>query len=395
MEVTAASGSLEQLSREHAALRRVAMLVASEPPTDEVFTAVARETGLLLDAQRGALLRVTSPQWAQVVASWSDGTAPALPVGHCAALLDGRGILGQMLQTARPVRIEDFEEVGGVVAALMRELGIRSGVGGPIIIGGRVWGALTAVWKADGPPPANAEHRLAAFTELVAYAVQSAQTRMELAASRARLVQASDEARRQIERDLHDGAQQRLVATALELSMLERKLDRDPEAAKEMLARAREQLASGLSELRDLARGIHPTVLTERGLEAALTALAQRAPLPVDLSVAVPDRLDPTIEAAAYFLVSEALTNVAKHARADRVSVALAATGGALEVTIADDGAGGADTAKGSGLRGLADRVTAIGGRLDVSSPPGEGTRLSASLPASVLALSGSGVASR
>ena len=218
----------------------------------------------------------------------------------------------------------------------------------------------------------------------MAYAVQNAQTRNELAASRARLVEASDEARRQIERDLHDGAQQRLVVTALELSMLDRHLDRDPRAAREMLSRAREQLACGLSELRDLARGIHPTLLTERGLEAALAALAQRAPLPVELRAEVPDRLDPTIEAAAYFLVSEALTNVAKHARADRVSVEIAAADGTLEVTVADDGAGGADAANGSGLRGLVDRVTAIGGRLDVSSPSGRGTRLTARLPASV-----------
>ena len=168
--------------------------------------------------------------------------------------------------------------------------------------------------------------------------------------------------------------------------MLERTLERDPKAAKAMLARAREQLACGLSELRDLARGIHPTVLTEHGLEAALAALAQRAPLPVDLRVAVSERPDPTIEAAAYFLVSEALTNVAKYARADTVGVDVAAIDGTLEVTIVDDGAGGADAAKGSGLRGLADRVTALGGMMDVSSPPGQGTRLSAHLPVSVLA---------
>jgi signal transduction histidine kinase len=167
--------------------------------------------------------------------------------------------------------------------------------------------------------------------------------------------------------------------------MLDRQLDRDPQAARAVLARARDQLECGVSELRDLARGIHPTVLTERGLEAALAALAQRAPLPVDMCVAVPDRLHPTIEAAAYFLVSEALTNVAKHARADAVSVDIAATDGTLEVTIADDGAGGADPANGSGLRGLVDRVAAVGGGLDVSSPSGEGTRLSARLPTSVL----------
>jgi signal transduction histidine kinase len=176
------------------------------------------------------------------------------------------------------------------------------------------------------------------------------------------------------------------VVTALELSMLDRKLDRDPEAARDSLANAREQLAFGLRELRDLARGIHPSVLAERGLDAALTALAQRAPLPVKLNVAVPERLDPTIEAAAYFLVSEALTNVAKHARADRVSVDIAAVGGTLEVTIADDGVGGADDGKGSGLQGLVDRVTAVGGRMDVASPPGQGTRLSARLPGRVLA---------
>ena len=381
-----AGRSLEHLAREHAVLRRVATLVASVPPTDQVFTAVAREAALLLGARRGTLLRVVNPQWAEVVASWSDGGAPALPVGHCAAIEEGRGLLGQMLQTARPVRIEDFDEVGGVVAALMRELGVRSGVGGPIVIAGRVWGALTVAWPGEGPPPLGAEHRLAAFAELVAYAVQNAQTRNELAASRARLVEASVEARRQIERDLHDGAQQRLVVTALELSMLDRKLDHDPEAARDSLANAREQLAFGLRELRDLARGIHPSVLAERGLDAALTALAQRAPLPVKLNVAVPERLDPTIEAAAYFLVSEALTNVAKHARADRVSVDIAAVGGTLEVTIADDGVGGADDGKGSGLQGLVDRVTAVGGRMDVASPPGQGTRLSARLPGRVLA---------
>jgi signal transduction histidine kinase len=360
-------------------------MVASEPPPDELFTAVARESAQLLGAQRGTLLRVVNPQWAEVVASWSDGTAPALPVGHCAPIDESRGLLGQMLQTARPVRIEDFDEVGGVVAALMRELGVRSGVGGPIVIGGRVWGAVTAAWPGEGPPPIGAEDRLAAFAELVAYAVQNAQTRNELAASRARLVEASDEARRQIERDLHDGAQQRLVITALELSMVERKLDRDPEQAKAPLARAREQLACGLSELRDLARGIHPSVLTERGLEAAVTALAQRAPLPVDLHVAAPRRLAPTIEAAAYFLVSEGLTNVAKYAQANRVTVDITATDHTLEVTIVDDGAGGADTTRGSGLRGLVDRVSALGGEMQISSPPGQGTRLFACLPERLL----------
>jgi signal transduction histidine kinase len=374
---------LEELLREQAALRRMATLVAREPSPPELFAAVTREVGMLLGAQRATLLRVVDPDWAEVVASWSEGDAPLVPVGHRGAL-DGRGILGKMLRTVRPVRIEDFDEVGGRVAALMRELGIRSGAGGPIFLRGRVWGAVTAVWPADVPMPAGAEDRVAAFAELVSYAIENAETRHELTASRARLVEAADEARRRIERDLHDGAQQRLVAAALDLTLLERRIGQEP-AAREILARVREQLEGGLRELRDLARGIHPSVLTEHGLEAALNALVKRAPLPVDLRVAVPERPDPTIEAATYFLVSEALTNVAKYARADRVTVDVEATDDTLAVTIADDGAGGADASRGSGLRGLVDRVTALGGRMDVSSLPGQGTRLSARLPVSVL----------
>jgi signal transduction histidine kinase len=386
-----ASGSLDELVREHAALRRVATLVARAPSPSEVFAAVTREVGMLLGAQRATLLRVENPEWAVVAAGWSDGTAPPVPVGHRGAL-DGKGILGRMLRTARPVRIEDFDEVGGVVAALMRELGIRSGAGGPIILGGRVWGAVTAVWPGGESMPAGAEDRVAAFAELVAYAIENAETRDELAASRARLVEAADEARRRIERDLHDGAQQRLVAAALELTLADHQLERSAEAARTALVRAKEQLDYGLEELRELARGIHPTVLTDRGLQAALDALVQRAPMPVDLRAAVPEGLDAAIEAAAYFLVSEALTNAAKHARAGTVSVDVASTDGALVVTIADDGVGGADPKGGSGVRGLVDRVEAVGGRLEIVSPPGRGTRLCARLPTNVLgSLNGAG----
>jgi signal transduction histidine kinase len=376
---------LEELVREHAALRRVATLVAQEASPAELFAAVTRETGELLDAQRTTLLRVESPRWAQVVAAWSNGEAPPVPVGHRGAIDEGRGILGRMLESARPVRIEDFDEVGGVVAALMRELGIRGAAAGPILLGGRLWGALSATWPDPALMPAGAEDRVAAFAELVSHAIENAETRAELAASRARLVEAADEARRRIERDLHDGAQQRLVAAALELTILDKQIDPDSEAAKSALARAREHLDHGLGELRDLARGIHPAVLTERGLEAAVIALIQRAPVPVDVEVEVPERLDGGIEAAAYFVVSEALTNVAKYAQADAASVQLRSVAGALHVTIADDGVGGADLARGSGLRGLADRVLAVGGVLEVTSPPGEGTRLCARLPANVL----------
>jgi signal transduction histidine kinase len=376
---------LEELVREHAALRRVATLVAREPTPAVVFAAVTRETGELLGAQRTTLLRVESPERARVVAAWSDGEAPPVPVGHRGAIDPGRGILGSMLECPRPVRIEDFDEVGGAVAALMRDLAIRGAAAGPILLGGRLWGALSATWPDPALMPLGAEDRVAAFAELVAHAVENAETREELAASRARLVEAADEARRRIERDLHDGAQQRLVAAALELTLLEQRLDRDPAAARSVLVRAREHLDHGLGELRDLARGIHPAVLTERGLEAAVVALVQRAPVPVDLEIEVRERLDAGIEAAAYFVISEALTNVAKYAEAETVSVDVRSAGGSLLLTIADDGIGGADLGRGSGLRGLVDRVQAVGGTLDVRSPPGRGTRLSIQLPTQVL----------
>jgi signal transduction histidine kinase len=363
VEAATSSAAPEELVREHAALRRVATLVAQEPSPSEVFAAVTKETGMLLGAQRATLLRVESPQWAVVVAGWSDGALPPVPVGHRGAL-DGRGILGQMLRTARPLRIEDFDQVGD--------------------IGGRVWGAVTAVWEDVATLPPGAEDRVAAFAELVSYAIENAETRAELAASRARLVEAADEARRRIERDLHDGAQQRFVAARLDLTLLERQLDQ-PDRARSILARAREQLDGGLAELRDLARGIHPTVLTDRGLEPALTALVRRASLPVELRAEVPERLDPAIEAAAYFLVSEALTNVSKHAQANTVTVDVASPDGTLVVTISDDGLGGADARRGSGLRGLVDRVDAVGGHLELSSERGHGTRLCARLPANVL----------
>ena len=385
MERSDSDTSLEEVVREHAALRRVAVLVAREPSPAEVFEAVAREVGTLLGARRAQLVRVASADEGIVAASWSDGTLQPVPVGHRAPL-DGRGVLGRMLRDPRPLRIEDWDEAGGGVAALMRSLGIRAGAAGPIIIGGHVWGAVSAVWSDPADMPAGAEDRVGAFAELVAHAIENAEARDELAASRARLVEAADAARRRIERDLHDGAQQRLVAAALDLTRLEKELDRDPASARAVLARAREQLDGGLRDLRDLARGIHPSVLTDRGLAVALEGLVKRAPMPVELSVAVPERLDQAIESAVYFLISEAITNAAKHARAHTVKVDVAATVDTVAVTIGDDGAGGADAERGSGLRGLVDRLEAVGGHLDIESAPGDGTRLSAQLPTRVLA---------
>jgi signal transduction histidine kinase len=202
----------------------------------------------------------------------------------------------------------------------------------------------------------------------------------ELKGSRARIVEAGDSERRRLERNLHDGAQQRLVGVALQLQMLKSRIRADPEVAEELATAATDELTQSLQELRELARGLHPAVL-EHGLDAALHALAARAPVPTDVEYAGPPRPPETIALAAYFVASEALTNVAKYAQASAVAVRVTEAGGAMTIEIADDGVGGADDARGSGLRGLADRVEALDGRLRVTSPPGEGTVVSAELP--------------
>ncbi len=205
----------------------------------------------------------------------------------------------------------------------------------------------------------------------------------DLAASRARIVTAGDVERRRLERDLHDGAQQRLVTLALSLRLALAKLDSDPAAARDRLAAAAEELTLALQELRELARGLHPAVLTDHGLRAAVEMLADRAPLPVEIEEAPGRRLPEPVEAAAYFLIAEALTNVAKYAHASAARISVAASDASVVVEVSDDGVGGADPATGSGLRGLADRVEALGGSLDVSSPDGAGTVLRAEIPLS------------
>ena len=259
---------------------------------------------------------------------------------------------------------------------------VNSGVAAPIVVSGRLWGATSISNGGDlGAFPAGVEERLEKFTNLVAVAVANAEAREQLTASRARIVQAGDAERRRLERNLHDGAQQRLVSLALSLRIAESRLPDDPGAAARLLAEAGQELALGLEELRELARGIHPAVLTDHGLTPAVEALAARATVPVDVSGLPPERLAEPIEAAAFYVVSESLTNVAKYAAASRASVDLARDDGLLVVVVSDDGVGGADADKGSGLRGLSDRVEALGGRLRVSSEPGHGTTVRAELP--------------
>jgi signal transduction histidine kinase len=371
---------LEQLVREHAALRRVATLVARQPSPTEVFAVVTREAGTLLDARMTGLIRVESPQSAVIVAGWSRDEQ-SVPVGSRGVLDDGRGLVGRILRTGRPVRLEDFDEVGGEVAEQMRRIGVRSAVAGPIVLGGGIWGALSAAWAAGVPMPVGAEDRVAAFAELVAYAIENAETREQLAASRARLVEAADEQRRRVVRDMHDGAQQRLIHAVMTLQLADSRNDAPPELAR-LIGDALSDTRAAIDELRELAHGIHPAVLTHRGLAAAIEALADRAPIPVHVDV--PERRFPAmIESAAYFVAAEALTNVAKYANATTVGVTLTQSADSLTLVIQDDGIGGATRSAGSGLSGLHDRLAAIDGTLTVDSPPGAGTRIRADIPLS------------
>jgi signal transduction histidine kinase len=367
----------QQLAREHAALRRVATFVARQPRPTEAFRLVTREAGVLLGARVTGLLRVESPQTAVFVAGWSQEDV-SLPIGRPGPL-DGRGLMGRVLQTRRPVRLEDFDEAGPVMAAQMRRIGVRSAVAGPIVIGDRIWGALTAAWPEGAPLPAGAETRVAAFAELVAYAIDNAEAREELAASRARLVEAADEQRRRVVRDLHDGAQQRLVQAAITLQLAQGLDDASSELA-QLVEQALEETRAAIDELRELARGIHPSLLVNRGLAAAIESLADRAPIPAELDV--PDvRYPPAVESAAYFVAAEALTNLAKHASASIVRIRASSNPNALVLEVEDDGVGGATPSPGGGLAGLQDRVAALNGTLIVDSPRNRGTRIRAEMP--------------
>jgi PAS domain S-box-containing protein len=369
--------SLRQMADEQAALRRVATAVAAELPPQRVFGLITEEVGRLLGARIANMLRYEGDGTATVVGAWSEGYE-TVPVGDV-VVLDGQTAASAIWQTARPARIDNYDGLTGELAASLRARGIRASAGAPVSLAGGLWGAVLMSSLGDPFPPGT-EHRVARFAELAGQAIANAQAREELAASRARLVEAGDAERRRLERNLHDGAQQRLVATSLTVRMAARRANGDP-ALKAMLDRAGDELALALEELRELARGLHPAVLTDHGLRAAIEAVADRAPLLVELEVALEDRLPESAEAAVYFVVCEALTNVAKYARASQARVRVGRAEGLARVEVTDDGVGGADESGGSGLCGLRDRVEALGGHLTVTSPVGAGTAVRAELP--------------
>ena len=371
---------LATLAEEQAALSRVAVAVATEHQPERLFNAVSEEVGRLFAADAGAIVRyVDDLDGAVIVGAWQRVGEFDAPLG--VRLPFEGGAIARVAETGRTARI-DLEAEPPDLRERMVAAKVNSGVAAPIVVSGRLWGATSISNGGDlGAFPAGVEERLEKFTRLVAVAVANAEAREQLTASRARIVQAGDAERRRLERNLHDGAQQRLVSLALSLRIAASRLPDDPHAAAKLLAEAGEQLALGLEDLRELARGIHPAILTDHGLTPAVEALAARATVPVDVSGLPPERLAEPIEAAAFYVVSESLANVAKYAAASRASVELARDDGLLVVEVSDDGVGGADADKGSGLRGLSDRVEALGGRLRVSSDPGHGTTVRAELP--------------
>jgi GAF domain-containing protein len=372
---------LRGFADEQAALRRVAMLVARAAPPEQVFAAVVAEVGRLLTADVTLMSRYDSDDAATIAAVWSGtGGAAPTPLGSRVEL-GGRNVHTLVHETGRPARV-DRAEASGTAAEVFRGWGIRSCVGVPISVEGRLWGVMAVVSTRDEPLPTDTEARLAGFTELAATALANAEAQSALTASRARIVAAADTTRRRIERDLHDGAQQRLVSLALHLRTTVRAAP--PPGADELrvqLDGAAAELGGVLEELRELARGLHPAALADGGLRPALKTLARRSAVPVRLDVRVDARFPEPIELAAYYVVAEALTNTAKHAHATVVDVQAAAGDGVLRIRVCDDGRGGADLTRGSGLVGLTDRGEALGGRISLHSPPGAGTTMQMALP--------------
>jgi signal transduction histidine kinase len=371
---------IERLVAEQSALRRVATLVAREHSPDDLFATLAEELGVLLEVDASAILRYETDFGATVVAGWSAGEIH-IPVGEQLSL-QGDNLSVEVRRTGLPQRKEDYGDAAGPIASIVREQAIQSAVATPIVVEGASWGVIAVLSRGFEPLPPDTEARLTEFSRHAGVAVANDKSRSDLAKSRARIVRAGDEARRRFERDLHDGAQQRLVSLGLELRAAETSVPPELGDVHRVLSR----LATGINEvvddLRELSRGLHPAVLAEGGLAPALSSLARRSAVPVEMKLTLTDeRLEEPIEVAAYYVTSEALTNTAKHAGASRVELSVTRRDGWLELSVSDDGRGGADASGGSGLTGLVDRVEAIGGSIDIDSRRDIGTTIRVRLP--------------
>ena len=378
---TESRAALTRLAEEQAALRRVATLVAHGVPPEEVFAAVIEEIARLLPVNVAGLIRYDQDGMFTYVAAWGKSVDYVPPVGS-RWMLGGHNLGTLVFETGRPARLDNYvDNSSGPASYVVRKMGYNTAVGAPVIVEGHLWGLIGASSTLDLPLPPDTEARLASFTELVATAIANADSRAELMASRARIVAAADDTRRRIERDLHDGTQQQLVSLMLDLRAVQAAA---PPASAELrggLSRIAERAKDVFDQVREISRGIHPAILSERGLAPALKALARRSAVPVKLDLRSGPRLPGHVEVAAYYAVSEALANAAKHARASVVHVELDTPDTVVRLAIRDDGIGGADPARGSGLTGLRDRIEAVGGTLDITSPASSGTTLLIKIP--------------
>jgi signal transduction histidine kinase len=371
--------AVERLAQEQAALRRVATLVAEGATPHRVFDAVQHEVVRMFNAPLSVLMRYDDANGTATLLATDDGFLG--PIGRSWSVEGDDSAIARVCRTGLPARSEDIRLRQGPISDVGRSVGARSAVAVPIVVDGTLWGVMSVGSRETEPLSADFEGRLAKFTELLATAIANAEGRAEVDASRARIVATADATRRQIERDLHDGAQQQLVSLALALRAAQATVPEELEQHRSELGRVVDGLTAALDDLREIALGIHPAGLSEDGLTPALKRLVARSPLRVNLDVRADGRFPEPVEVTAYYVVSESLTNAAKYADAPVVDVAVAADGGALRVEVRDDGRGGADPAEGSGLLGLRDRAEAIGGTMRLTSPPGAGTSVRVELP--------------
>ena len=383
-ELAASEAFARELANEQAALRRVATLVAQGAGADELLSAVASEVAGIIDIPVVGVHRYEA-----------DGTFTMLGIaGETQFTVGSRwpveeeGIAGMILATGHPARRDDYATMPGRLGEALRQDRMVSTVGVPIVVDGSIWGFMVAAAKPGKPIPSDIEQRLVRFTELVATAVSNATTRTDLLASRARVVSAADETRRRLERDLHDGIQQWLVALALRARKAAG-LSAAGQSPVQELSGLADDLIAVTDELREISRGIHPAILSDSGLDDALGALARRSAIRVDLDVGFGCRFDPTLEATVYYVVAESITNAVKHAQASAVAVRGGLRDGAIELEIKDDGVGGADPRRGTGLIGLEDRVDTLGGTISFASPANAGTTIRVRLPAGPAPASG------
>ena len=386
-----AEAELAQRADEQAALRRVATLVASDTESEQLFARVCEEVGTLVGADTANLLRYDHDR-VTIVGAWSSLQQPPFPTGMTLPL-DGDSLAVRVRRSGRPERLDSYDDIAGELATRIRDVRLASSVAAPVSLGGEAWGFVAAGTVCEGAFSAGAEAQLGRFAELLSLALANAEANRKLRESRVRLVESSDAERRRLERNLHDGAQQRLVALRLDLRVAETVLARDRDKGLELLQQAQRNLDESLQELRELARGLHPAVLSDRGLGAALEGLSNRSAVPVELKMTCGQPLPPAVEAAFYYVASEALTNVVRYAQASTITIEVSDGDEHATLRIRDDGAGGARIRNGGGLQGLTDRVEALGGQLGLSSVPGEGTTVEARVPVRPLVGRGPGLA--